>query len=392
MKKCLTICILLFSMVLNMLPVCAESSPVFGVEMPIQPVKAGDAFEVSVKITNNPGFCAIGFALSYDDSLMKCDDVLMEDILSDTLAVANPEKNSSAIVSSASLKPVKSDGVLARFLFTAKEDIDAFKFSLKDIVLADVDGTAIDYKIEENVDEEDDSSDSGEVVNPNPEDVFVDNSGSGSPGHGGNFNEDVSAGIDKPNEDAEEETVPTTSFADVAGHWAEKYVGLAAKEGLFLGDTDGNFKPDDNVTRAQFVTVLWRMAGRPDVDAELPFTDVEKELPEFKSAIRWGYANGYIKGTSGTTFEPGASLTREAGMKILHSYSGGKIGKEIQLYAVYDGTFKDSAEISDWAKPSVYWGIYNKLISGTSSDTLTPKGTATRAQLATILVNYLDIK
>ena len=159
-----------------------------------------------------------------------------------------------------------------------------------------------------------------------------------------------------------------------------------------MGDTDGNFNPDDDVTRAQFVTVLWRMAGRPDVSAELPFTDVENQLPEFKSAIKWGYANGYIKGTSDTTFAPEASLTREAGMKILHSYSGGAVGKEIQLYAIYDGTFKDSPDISGWAKQSVYWGIYNKLISGTSSSTLTPKGTATRAQLATILVNYLGIK
>lgn len=179
-------------------------------------------------------------------------------------------------------------------------------------------------------------------------------------------------------------------FPDVKGHWAEEFVIKAANEGLFVGDADGNFNPDANVTRAQFITVLWRMAGRPDDDTELPFADTENQLPEFKKAISWGYKNGYIKGTSETTFEPESTLTREAGMKILHLYSGGTIGGEFQFYAIYDGLLEDSSEISPWAKGSVYWGIYNKLISGTTDTTIAPKGTATRAQLARILVSYLD--
>ena len=179
-------------------------------------------------------------------------------------------------------------------------------------------------------------------------------------------------------------------FADVTGHWGASYINEAAEKGLFKGDENGNFNPDANVTRAQFITVLWRMAGTPEATAEAPFTDIENQIPEFKSAIAWGYEKGYINGTSETTFDPSGTLTREAGMKILHYYAGGKVDKEQFLYAVYDGIFEDSAEIATWAKPSVYWGIYNKLISGTSETTLTPKGTATRAQLAKILVNYLN--
>ena len=180
-------------------------------------------------------------------------------------------------------------------------------------------------------------------------------------------------------------------FSDVKGHWAEEFVIKSVEKGLFVGDADGNFNPDANITRAQFITVLWRMAGRPDVGMELPFTDTENQLPEFKKAICWGYANGYIKGTSDITFEPESTLTREAGMKILHLYSGGNIGGEFQFYAIYEGLLTDSSEISDWAKSSVYWGIYNKLISGTAEMTIAPKGTATRAQLARILVSYLDM-
>ncbi len=184
---------------------------------------------------------------------------------------------------------------------------------------------------------------------------------------------------------------PELTFSDVKGHWAEQFVLEVVEKGLFVGDADGNFNPDADITRAQFITVLWRMAGRPDSGSELPFTDTENQLLEFKKAISWGYESGYIKGTTETTFEPEATLNREAGMKILHSYSGGNIGGEIQFYAIYDGLLNDSSEISEWAKRSVYWGIYNKLISGTDEMTIVPKGTVTRAQLARILVNYLDM-
>lgn len=178
-------------------------------------------------------------------------------------------------------------------------------------------------------------------------------------------------------------------FSDMSGHWAEPYVDEAADLGLFKGDEDGNFNPDDHITRAQFITVLWRMAGSPETTAEQPFDDVQNQIAEFKKAISWGHSKGYINGTSDTTFEPDSTLTREAAMKILHAYSGGQVGMEIQFYAIYDGLLDDSSEISSWAKQSVYWGIYNKLISGTTETTISPQAPATRAQLAKILVNYL---
>lgn len=179
-------------------------------------------------------------------------------------------------------------------------------------------------------------------------------------------------------------------FADMAGHWAEPFVKEASTLGLFKGDEAGNFNPEENITRAQFVTVLWRMAGSPEVSAELPFVDVQNQIPEFISAISWGYSNKYISGTSDKTFEPDGTLTREAAMKILHAYSGGKTGMEFQFFSIYEGLLKDSAKISSWAKTSVYWGIYNKLISGTSETTIGPDEPATRAQLAKILVNYIN--
>ena len=194
------------------------------------------------------------------------------------------------------------------------------------------------------------------------------------------------------NAEEKEEEPPVTEhlYADTEGHWSERYINAATEKGLFKGDENGFFNPDQDVTRAQFVTVLWRMAGMPTADVEnVPFADINNQSEEFKSAIAWGYANGYINGTSDTTFEPDGNLTREAAVKILHAYSGGQSGMEMIFAFVYDGHFKDSNQISAWAKPSVYWGIYNKMLSGTSEDTISPQGTATRAQLAKILVNYI---
>ncbi len=401
MKKCLIVCLLVLSIVSIMIPVGAASeNAVFDIRTPAELPKTGDEFEVAVELTNNPGFCAIEFVLTYDANAMECVDAVTDDVLAGSLSVTNPEADEGAIVVAASLKRLEGDGTLALYYFKANQDITAFDFKLKDIILVDENNGNIEYEVAGGKEAEntpvipDDTNDSGEAEDK-PEEILPDSPVIDTPPYNDDFSKEEAESVppvSEPDSEGEtEEEGAEHTFPDVVGHWAEKYVSEAVKHGLFMGDTEGNFNPDDNVTRAQFVTVLWRMAGRPDVSTKLPFADIEDQIPEFKKAITWGYANGYIKGTSDTTFEPSATLTREAGMKILHSYSGGKIGKEIQLYAVYDGIFKDSKEISDWAKNSLYWGVYNKMISGTSSDTLSPKGTATRAQLAKILVDYLNI-
>lgn len=359
MRKCLIIYLLLLSMVSLMLPVGAASeNAVFNIRVPSELPKADNEFEVAVELTNNPGFYAIEFTLSYNTSIMECVSVITDGALNGVLSVTNPKAKDGAVIAAASLKTLAGDGPVAIYSFKAKEDITLFDFKLKNVSLVGENNTDIKYEVAGN----------------------SDNTATGT----------VPPAVESDSDSENIDEQPLLTFPDVAGHWAEEYIGEAVKHGLFIGDTEGNFNPDDNVTRAQFITVLWRMAGKTDADAEIPFTDTEELLPEFKKAIAWGYASGHINGTSETTFEPNATLTREAGMKILHSYSGGKVGKEIQLYAVYDGLFKDSAEISAWAKSSLYWGVYNKMISGTSADTLSPKGTATRAQLAKILVDYIN--
>jgi hypothetical protein len=132
------------------------------------------------------------------------------------------------------------------------------------------------------------------------------------------------------------------------------------------------------------------MSGSPTVDTTTPFGDISDQIPEFQSAIAWGYANGYVNGKSERVFDPNGKITRQEALKILYYYAGGKSGMEQMFTAIYDANYTDSSQVASWAKAPMYWGVYNEIISGTSAATLSPEGTATRAQVAKILVNYLE--
>jgi len=399
-KTCRMIAFLLmFCLAFPILVGAEADGVVFNVTYPTELPKVGEEFVVTINISNNPGFNAIQFELEYDSSVMECKDVALAEILEETLSVTNTKTKGSAIVAAASLDTLMINGPVAFFTFIATKDITELNFGLKDIVLADDNAKDIKFSVvgvKENVKEPDHSYN---PTDTEKEPIDTDEK-TGSDVIADDKKNDAGEAVAKP-EGKDEETRPDNAetkvpskhtFPDVAGHWAKSFVDAAVERGLFVGGADGNFHPDDNVTRAQFITVLWRMSGKEKVDIKVPFADIENEILEFKDAIAWGYAKGYINGVSDEAFEPLAPITREQGMKILHFYSGGKIGNEIQLYPIYDGNFKDSTQVSEWAKPSVYWAIYNKLISGISSDTLEPTGNATRAQLAKILINYLNIK
>ena len=378
---------LVFAVLTMAIPVgAATDAATFMVSVPTQLPMAGEEFEVTVDISNNPGFCAIQFTLDYDESQVICKAIKTEALIDGSLSATNPDAGGSAIVSAASLEAIRGDGAVAGYLFEAIEDITEFNFKLKDITLSDEDLNDISYQLDGALEEEV-IPDIGEI----PEEEITDEPVIENVG-GGSYQETPTpdSEIEEDSNITEEEPVQSHLFEDVKGHWAESFVNEAVRLGLFKGDDQGRFRPDDNVTRAQFVTVLWRMTGSPEVQDQTPFADIDDQIDEFKSAIAWGYANGYINGVSEHIFDPNGTLTREAGMKILHYYSGGEIGAEQAFTAVYDGLFADSSEISPWAKNSIYWGVYQKLIAGTSADTLSPKGTATRAQLAKILVNYRE--
>ena len=156
------------------------------------------------------------------------------------------------------------------------------------------------------------------------------------------------------------------------------------ENGIMQGMTPTTFEPNGTTTRAQFATVIYRMAGSPTVSDELrakcPFTDLTQDW--YKDAVAWAYDAGVVKGTSDTTFTPGANITREQMVAMLYRYDGEKA-------ATGDLTqFTDNASISDYARPAVAWAVANGIIKGMNDGTFQPQGSATRAQMAAIMHRY----
>jgi len=197
----------------------------------------------------------------------------------------------------------------------------------------------------------------------------------------------------KPEETAETEAAAQTptaepKFSDTAGHWGASWIEQAQSRGLINGYGDGTFRPDANMSRGDYVLILWRAAGKPEPKAAAPFGDVAADA-YYQKAVAWAYESGCING-KGSGFAPTDSLTRQEAMKILFGWAGGASGTETMLTATYDEAFADSGSIAAWAKPAMYWVYYNGVIGGVSENTLGPELPATRAQLAKILVSYLD--
>ena len=335
--------------------------------------KPGDTVELTVDMSNNPGITSLMLSLSYNDTYLSlASEPVFGEIFPESLGGDDLTLNPFNFICSDDFVDIKESGTLATFTFSVAENAPSGDYSV--VVFYD----------EENVFD-------AELKNVSFKTVAGRITVEGDiPAVSA---EDAPAVydpiMDKPGTDEpEEEALIVPKFADTLGHWAVKYINDSVDLGLFRGDENGNFNPEQKITRAQFITVLWRMAGSPDMEATHSFDDVDGQSEEFQKAIAWGHAKGYVSGISETQFDPNGMLTREAGMKMLHYYAGGKVGQETMFYNIYDQLLKDSSEISDWAKKSVYWGIYYEMISGTDDFTISPKSPMTRAQMAKIMVSF----
>ena len=146
---------------------------------------------------------------------------------------------------------------------------------------------------------------------------------------------------------------------------------------------DGTFAPDKAMTRAEFATILWNMAGRPEAGSVTGFTDV-KTGEWYTKQIAWASQAGYINGISATELSPNGLITREQAMAILYRYAGRPAVTETL------NSFKDKSAIYDYALPAMGWAVENNIISGVADGEIAPKMSATRAQLATIMVRFLN--
>lgn len=332
----------------------------------------GETFTVEVDLAGNPGFSAAQFTLAFNSSVVDCQSVQLGSVLSGMMSATNPDAAEGAIVAAVSTGTVTKNGTVGVFTFRVLKAGDP-GFALKDSIFSDADGADVPISAvtapatgTENTPSTDtpDTSETPDADAPDGE-----------------------TPADEPQTGTEE----APRFSDVpATFWSYEQIRQAAERGVIGGYADGTFRPNASVTRAQFVTMLWRLVGRPAASAPAPFTDVAGLNADFRAAIAWAAENGVVNGVTATEFRPHAAINRQQAMAILFRYSGGISGMELMLTSVYDAQFSDSGSISPSLKSGVYWAVYNGIIGGVTKTTLAPKNTATRAQIAVILMRYAD--
>ena len=180
-------------------------------------------------------------------------------------------------------------------------------------------------------------------------------------------------------------------FTDVvAGTWYYGAAAYAYNNGLFAGMTPTTFAPNATMTRAMLVSVLWRLAGAPAPKAPNTFVDVP-DGAWYTDAVTWAAENGVVSGIGGSRFDPSGFVTREQTAEILYNYAHSK-GYDVSARADLT-VFPDAGSVSGWAEKALSWANAAGLINGTVRDgqtILDPQGSASRAQVAMILMNYVE--
>lgn len=218
-------------------------------------------------------------------------------------------------------------------------------------------------------------------------------SSGGSPGGSSSSGKSDEETIEKPTEETttkeettKEEPVKTewvNPFSDVkTDDWYYEYVKYINEKELMKGISETEFAPNNTVTRAMFVTVLYRLEKEP-TGAKADFADVP-EGTYYENAVGWAVQNGIVNGVSETEFAPDNTITREQMATIIHRYMKFK-GLDMSVSENVDVTsYEDFENISDYAKDAFRFACSNGIISGTSETTLAPKESLARAQMAAI--------
>jgi len=145
--------------------------------------------------------------------------------------------------------------------------------------------------------------------------------------------------------------------------------------------------PDDNMSRAAFVLIMWRMMGMPEPNGAPIFSDIEHHGEVVGKAIAWANENGIVMGANGM-FDPDGSITREAIALILWRFNVQKGGADDADPAVFN-TFNDVSSVSPGVEDAMSWATYYEIIRG-SEGNMAPQGTATRAAVVLMLYRYVE--
>lgn len=193
-------------------------------------------------------------------------------------------------------------------------------------------------------------------------------------------------------------TCPGYAFRDmpVPADWSHEGLDYCIYRGYIAGTSASTVAPTGVCTRAQLVSILYRMQGEPTAvrgielaKLRAPFNDVPRGQ-WYTDAIWWAKLTGVVAGTSATTFDPSGEITREQLAVILYNYTQQFASGSLTATGSLAG-FPDAGSVSSWARTEMAWAVGNGLISGTGSGSvayLSPQGSATRAQVAAILMRF----
>ena len=225
-----------------------------------------------------------------------------------------------------------------------------------------------------------------------------------------------------------EDAAAEAGYTDVTeANWFYEAVTYVTEKGLVDGETETTFAPNASMTRADLVTALYRLAGSPEVTAENPFTDVAADA-EYYNAVMWAYTNGVVGGITDTTYEPDSPLQRQQVATMLYRYMNDSAEEETAepteetvpmeeltpAEPVEETTtepteetteateetaetedvlaqFVDADQIQDYAKEAMAWAVTVGLFGGDDKGALDPRGDITRAEVATLIMRFVEL-
>lgn len=191
-------------------------------------------------------------------------------------------------------------------------------------------------------------------------------------------------------EDKDDETTENTdlNFTDVSSSdWFFKGVEYVVDKGIMSGVSENQFDPSGKLTRAMLVQMLYNMESRPACDAENAFIDVPVGQ-WYTDAVIWANDAKIVSGMGEGLFAPNMEITREQMVAMLYNYAKYK-GYDVTASADLS-TFADNASVSAWAQPAMQWAVAEGYISGMGDNQLAPQGTATRAEIASVIMRFME--
>ncbi len=197
-----------------------------------------------------------------------------------------------------------------------------------------------------------------------------------------------------PPENSGDNTKPTepewdNPYSDVSdGYWAYDAIRFVTEEELFQGVSGGGFAPELTMSRAMLATVLYRAAGSPAVTASAGFTDVPAGQ-WYSNAVNWAAGEGIVNGVGGNRFAPDDNVSREQIATILYQYVL-STGETAEADASVLSGYGDSASVHSWAADGMAWAVGEGIITGKPGSLLAPTDSATRAEVATMLMRFLS--